>query len=78
MAFSEANLKRNGEMRSPVFKKFLYKHVTQVFAYPHSAIFFSHTLFIGLPRFMGTPNPVRILYNTSFPTELQAILKSRY
>jgi hypothetical protein len=25
MAFSEGNLKRNGEMRSPVFKKFLYK-----------------------------------------------------
>jgi hypothetical protein len=69
MAFSEGNLKRNGEMRPPVFKNSYTKHVKQVLAYPHSAILFSHTLFIGLPRFMGTPYPVRILYNTPYPTE---------
>jgi hypothetical protein len=53
MAFSEANLKINGEMRSPISTNSYTKHVTQVSAYPHSAILFSHTLFIGLPRFMG-------------------------
>jgi hypothetical protein len=34
-------------------------------------------ILISLTSFMGTPNSMRILYNTSLLTELQAFLESK-
>jgi hypothetical protein len=53
----------------PVSSVLIRKHARQMFAYAYSAIGFFRHIFKSLTRFKVIPNPMRILYKTSFLPE---------
>ena len=46
------------------------EHVRQMLAYPDSAVDLIQTHFVSITSFMGIPNSMRILYETSLLTEV--------
>jgi hypothetical protein len=78
MPYSKGKLKRSGDRASPCFRPFWIRKLSDKCLHIQTLLYvsFKHIL-INLTSFMGTPNYMRILYNTSLLTESWAFLKSR-
>jgi hypothetical protein len=76
MAYSKAKLKSSGDKASPCFILFWIGKISEKCLRIQTLLFFlfRHTL-INLTSFMGTPDSMRILYNTSILAESYAFLK---
>jgi hypothetical protein len=70
MAYSKAKLKSGGDRASPYFRSFWIGKLSDKCLPIWTLLYvsFKHIL-ITLTSFMGTPNSMRILYNTSLLTE---------
>jgi hypothetical protein len=64
MTYSKAQLKSSGDKASPSLLDM--KIIRQIFTYTYT---FHLNILMSLTSFMGTPNSMRILYNTSLLTE---------
>jgi hypothetical protein len=67
MAYSKAKLKSSGDKASPCFRPF-WKRKLKINVHLLLYVSFKYIL-ISLTSFMGMPNSMKILYNTSLVTE---------
>jgi hypothetical protein len=78
MAYSKAKLKSSGDEASPCFSPIGIGKLLDKCVPIRTILYVSFKdILISLNSFMGTPNSMRILYNTSLPTESEVFLKSR-
>jgi hypothetical protein len=70
MTYSKANLKSSGDKASPCLRPFLIGKLSENCLPIQTLLYvsFEHIL-ISPTNFTGTPNSMRILYNTSLFTE---------
>jgi hypothetical protein len=77
MAYSKTKLKSSGDKASPYFRPFRKGKLSDKFLRVLALVYVSFKrILVSLTSFKGTPNSIRILYNTSLLTESQAFLKS--
>jgi hypothetical protein len=70
MAYSKAKLKSSCDKASPCFKPFWKGKLSEKCLHIQTLLYVSlKHLLMSLTHFMGTPNSIRILYNTSLLTE---------
>jgi hypothetical protein len=70
MAYTKAKLESSGDKASPYFRSLWIGTLSDKFLHIRAFLYvsFKHIL-ISVTSFMGTTNSIRILYNTSLPTE---------
>jgi hypothetical protein len=76
MGYSKAKLKSNGDEASPCFRLLWIGKLSEKYLPLRTLLYFYKHILISLYIFMGTPNTMRVLYNTSLLTESYAFLKS--
>jgi hypothetical protein len=70
VAYSKGKLESSGDKASPCFRPFWIGKLSDKWLPIQALIYISFKdILIGLISFMGTPNSMRILYNTSLLTE---------
>jgi hypothetical protein len=66
MAYSETKLESSGDKASPCFQPFCIGNLTDKCLHLQTLLYVSlKDKLISLANFMGTPNSIRILYNSS-------------